>query len=423
MKNLSKTLFMLLGVTIAVTFSGCSDEESGPKPKEFEPIPISRSEETIVRADNNFAYKFFEAVDERAAEHENYVMSPLSVSMTLAMTANGASGETLDEMLDVLGFKQQDIAGLNTFYKKMLDRLPALDNTTTVNIANALWINKDYTTKTYDMFSGNMRDFYGSPIMYLDDITSDATHQAINKWYSDNSHGILSGAPESKFDNETAALFTNALYFKGIWSHAFLEDDTQERTFKNSDGTISNVMMMEVERGFSGYKDEGYSAISVLYGNGAYSMIIILPDEGENVDDCMRNIDPEYISRLAKDDFGFITNRLRLRMPKFEIVNELDMISALQSMELKKMFSPENAEFREICESRGIFISRILQGTRIVIDEKGTEAITYTEEKGKWYGEPGPLAATDFFVDRPFAFIIAEKSTGLPLFMGRINKL
>lgn len=182
-------------------------------------------------------------------------------------------------------------------------------------------------------------------------------------------------------------------------------------------------MMMEVERGFSGYKDEGYSAISVLYGNGAYSMIIILPDEGENVDDCMRNIDPEYISRLAKDDFGFITNRLRLRMPKFEIVNELDMISALQSMELKKMFSPENAEFREICESRGIFISRILQGTRIVIDEKGTEAITYTEEKGKWYGEPGPLAATDFFVDRPFAFIIAEKSTGLPLFMGRINKL
>ena len=58
MKNLSKTLFMLLGVTIAVTFSGCSDEESGPKPKEFEPIPISRSEETIVRADNNFAYKF-----------------------------------------------------------------------------------------------------------------------------------------------------------------------------------------------------------------------------------------------------------------------------------------------------------------------------------------------------------------------------
>ncbi len=111
MKNLSKTLFMLLGVTIAVTFSGCSDEESGPKPKEFEPIPISRSEETIVRADNNFAYKFFEAVDERAAEHENYVMSPLSVSMTLAMTANGASGETLDEMLDVLGFSSRTLPG------------------------------------------------------------------------------------------------------------------------------------------------------------------------------------------------------------------------------------------------------------------------------------------------------------------------
>jgi len=183
MKILSKIPTFLLVAVFVVTFSSCSEDGSGNRPKDFEPIPISRSEEGIVKADNIFAYKLFDAVDSRAGEHENYVISPLSVSITLAIAANGASGETLDEMLDVLGFEQQDIAGLNTFYKKMLDRLPALDNTTTVNIANALWINKDYTTKTYDMFSGNMRDFYGSPIMYLDDITSDATHQAINKWY------------------------------------------------------------------------------------------------------------------------------------------------------------------------------------------------------------------------------------------------
>lgn len=138
MKILSKASIYFLGAAVVFALSGCSDEGSGNKPKEFEPIPVSRSEEAIVKADNSFAYKLFNAVDSRAGEHENYVISPLSVSITLAMAANGASGETLDEMLDVLGFEQQDIAGLNAFYKKMLDRLPALDNTTTVNIANAL---------------------------------------------------------------------------------------------------------------------------------------------------------------------------------------------------------------------------------------------------------------------------------------------
>jgi len=421
MKNLSKTLFMLLGVTIAVTFSGCSDEESGPKPKEFEPIPISRSEETIVRADNNFAYKFFEAVDERAAEHENYVMSPLSVSMTLAMTANGASGETLDEMLDVLGFKQQDIAGLNTFYKKMLDRLPALDNTTAVDIANALWINKKYTTKVYDVFSGNIRDSFYSPITYIDDITSDITRQSINKWYSDNTRGMLSGPRQGELNIETAMLFTNALYFKGFWADNFDKSLTKIRDFKNSDGTVSKVKMMNKAANFRGYIDEGYRAVAFPYGNKAYSMIIILPDEEVDLDDCLSEINPEDVSRLAMDKYDFGEKKLLVRLPKFEVTSEVELIPALKDMGLTKMFDCFKADFSGICET-STFVSQITQGIKIIVDEAGTEAASYTEEKGM-LTSPGPMIDESFFVDRPFAFIIAEKSTGLPLFMGRINKL
>ena len=421
MKNLSKTLFMLLGVTIAVTFSGCSDEESGPKPKEFEPIPISRSEETIVRADNNFAYKFFEAVDERAAEHENYVMSPLSVSMTLAMTANGASGETLDEMLDVLGFKQQDIAGLNTFYKKMLDRLPALDNTTAVDIANALWINKKYTTKVYDVFSGNIRDSFYSTITYIDDITSDITRQSINKWYSDNTRGMLSGPRQGELNMETAMLFTNALYFKGFWADNFDKSLTKIRDFKNSDGTVSKVKMMNKAANFRGYIDEGYRAVAFPYGNKAYSMIIILPDEEVDLDDCLSEINPEDVSRLAMDKYDFGEKKLLVRLPKFEVTSEVELIPALKDMGLTKMFDCFKADFSGICET-STFVSQITQGIKIIVDEAGTEAASYTEEKGM-LTSPGPMIDESFFVDRPFAFIIAEKSTGLPLFMGRINKL
>ena len=421
MKNLSKTLFMLLGVTIAVTFSGCSDEESGPKPKEFEPIPISRSKKTIVRADNNFAYKFFEAVDERAAEHENYVMSPLSVSMTLAMTANGASGETLDEMLDVLGFKQQDIAGLNTFYKKMLDRLPALDNTTAVDIANALWINKKYTTKVYDVFSGNIRDSFYSPITYIDDITSDITRQSINKWYSDNTRGMLSGPRQGELNMETAMLFTNALYFKGFWADNFDKSLTKIRDFKNSDGTVSKVKMMNKAANFRGYIDEGYRAVAFPYGNKAYSMIIILPDEEVDLDDCLSEINPEDVSRLAMDKYDFGEKKLLVRLPKFEVTSEVELIPALKDMGLTKMFDCFKADFSGICET-STFVSQITQGIKIIVDEAGTEAASYTEEKGM-LTSPGPMIDESFFVDRPFAFIIAEKSTGLPLFMGRINKL
>lgn len=421
MKILSKASLYFLGVAVALALSGCSDEGSGNKPKEFEPIPVSRSEEAIVKDDNSFAYKLFDVVDSRAGEHENYVISPLSVSITLAMVANGASGETLDEMLDVLGFEQHDIAGLNSFYKKMLDRLPALDNTTTVNIANALWINKDYTTKTYEMFSGNMRDFYGSPITYLDDITSDATRQAINKWYADNTRGLVSGPSDGKLEVETAALFTNALYFKGFWKENFLKKDTKIKDFINSDGTVSKIKMMHKVANFSGYAEDGYRAVAFPYGNSAYSMIIVLPDKDVTLDDCLSEINPEDMSRLAMDDYGFGKKKLTVRLPKFEVSCESEMVEALREMGLIKMFDGYQADFSGISGGT-IFVSRITQGVRIIVDEEGTEAASYTEEKGM-LTSPGPMIDDVFFVDRPFAFIIAEKSTGLPLFMGRINKL
>lgn len=421
MKILSKASIYFLGAAVVFALSGCSDEGSGNKPKEFEPIPVSRSEEAIVKADNSFAYKLFNAVDSRAGEHENYVISPLSVSITLAMAANGASGETLDEMLDVLGFEHQDIAGLNSFYKKMLDRLPALDNTTTVNIANALWINKNFTTKTYDMFSGNMRDFYGSPITYLDNITSDATRQTINKWYADNTRGLVSGPSDGKLEVETAALFTNALYFKGFWEENFLKEDTKIKDFRNSDGTVSRINMMHKVASFSGYAEDGYRAVAFPYGNSAYSMIIVLPDKDVTLDDCLSEINPEDVSRLAMDDYGFGKKKLTVRLPKFEVSCESEMVEALREMGLIKMFDGYQADFSGICGGT-MFVSRITQGVRIIVDEEGSEVASFTEEKGM-LTSPGPMIDDDFFVDRPFAFIIAEKSTGLPLFMGRINKL
>jgi len=421
MKILSKIPTFLLVAVFVVTFSSCSEDGSGNRPKDFEPIPISRSEEGIVKADNIFAYKLFDAVDSRAGEHENYVISPLSVSITLAMAANGASGETLDEMLDVLGFEQQDIAGLNTFYKKMLDRLPALDNTTAVDIANALWINKKYTTKVYDVFSGNIRDSFYSPITYIDDITSDITRQSINKWYSDNTRGMLSGPRQGELNMETAMLFTNALYFKGFWADNFDKSLTKIRDFKNSDGTVSKVKMMNKAANFRGYIDEGYRAVAFPYGNKAYSMIIILPDEEVDLDDCLSEINPEDVSRLAMDKYDFGEKKLLVRLPKFEVTSEVELIPALKDMGLTKMFDCFKADFSGICET-STFVSQITQGIKIIVDEAGTEAASYTEEKGM-LTSPGPMIDESFFVDRPFAFIIAEKSTGLPLFMGRINKL
>lgn len=421
MRQIFKLFFSCFG--IAVALSGCSDDKgTNIQPKRFEPIPVSRSEEVIVDADNYFAYKLFDAIDEHAGKHTNFVVSPLSVSITLAMAANGASGETLDEMLDVLGFENKDIVALNTFYKKMLDRLPELDNTTTVSIANALWINKKFSSTTSTLFSDNMRDYFNSPITFIDNITSEATRQLINKWYSDNTHGILSGPSVGNFEKQTAAVFTNALYFKGWWTSTFDKSKTQQRDFTNYDGSKSKVMMMDTESYMMGYADYEYRAVTLPYGNSAYSMIIILPDDGVSLDSCMEDINPDDISRLAKDCYMFDGSNIHLRLPKFEINYESNMIPALQELGLTKMFKEGEAEFSMMC-GPDMFISRITQGVSIIVDEGGTKAISYTETKGDGLTAPGPLPAySDFFVDRPFAFIIAEKSTGLPLFMGRINK-
>lgn len=425
MKISTKLAFLMsMGVVTTLTITGCSEDKgSRIQPKEFEPISISRSEEAYIEADNAFAYKLFYALDDRNEETKNFIVSPFSASITLAMAANGASGQTLDQILDVLGFDKQDIDGLNSFYKKMLERLPDLDNTTKISVANALWINKKFTQSTYDQFSGAMLDFYSAPITYIDDITSDATRQSINKWYSDNTNGLLSGPSDGKLENETAMLFTNALYFKGFWENNFPKEKSGQKVFRNYDGSSSKVTMMEKDWNCRGYAADGYRALALPYGNKAYSMIIILPNNDRDLDACLKNIDPADVSTLAKDQFSFDPKLMHVLLPKFDVALETDIIPALQDLGLTRMFLDGEAEFTGICDTPGMYISRLNQGVRIIVDEEGTEAASYTEEKGDWLTSPGPILSTDFFVDHAFAFVIAEKSTGLPIFMGRINKL
>lgn len=232
---------------------------------------------------------------------------------------------------------------------------------------------------------------------------------------------MLSGPRQGELNMETAMLFTNALYFKGFWADNFDKSLTKIRDFKNSDGTVSKVKMMNKAANFRGYIDEGYRAVAFPYGNKAYSMIIILPDEEVDLDDCLSEINPEDVSRLAMDKYDFGEKKLLVRLPKFEVTSEVELIPALKDMGLTKMFDCFKADFSGICET-STFVSQITQGIKIIVDEAGTEAASYTEEKGM-LTSPGPMIDESFFVDRPFAFIIAEKSTGLPLFMGRINKL
>ena len=246
----------------------------------------------------------------------------------------------------------------------MLDRLPELDNTTTVSIANALWINKKFSSTTSTLFSDNMRDYFNSPITFIDNITSEATRQLINKWYSDNTHGILSGPSVGNFEKQTAAVFTNALYFKGWWTSTFDKSKTQQRDFTNYDGSKSKVMMMDTESYMMGYADDEYRAVTLPYGNSAYSMIIILPDDGVSLDSCMEDINPDDISRLAKDCYMFDGSNIHLRLPKFEINYESNMIPALQELGLTKMFKEGEAEFSMMC-GPDMFISRITQGVSL----------------------------------------------------------
>lgn len=410
---------LLATVTFGSALCGCQSSSDGPDSAftEAERIALSESEFEIVEKQNDFAYRLFDVINE--ANRGNMVMSPLSISMNLSMLANATDGNTLAEILDVLGFEDGDMNEVNALNKRLLEALPSLDNTSSLSLSNALWHRSDIIPT--DDFKAVCEQTYKATLFNTLENGYEVTKD-INKWASNNTSGMIQSLafPNPSMVNSRLVLL-NALYFKAQWQNVKKIEVTVNSEFTNADGSKKSVPMFGLNLVGQAYETDSAEFAQVLYGNGAFILSVIKPHPGIDLTEIINESNSKkYIKHLM---FGNSFD-MTFRMPKTSLSSSINFYDYLQSMGIKDAFDIEKSDFSKAFPKTEIMsLYDISQSSEISFDEKGTTAASVTKSEVGNIGWTPPKPKREIVLDSPFLFFISEKSTGAILFMGKVTQL
>ena len=405
-------------LAIGLFASGCTLMEPDEDDRPIELRPLTSAEQQISEADNRFGLKLFRALseDERDA---NLFISPLSISMALGMTLNGADGETYEAMqktLELAGLSEEEI---NTSYQSLIELLTNLDRKVVFEIANSIWYRQGFAVEP--PFIDASQTYFDAAIREMD-FNSPAAVQAINGWVEEQTHGKIDEIID-EIGGEIVMFLINAIYFKGTWTYEFDESDTRDEPFTQHDGTDVQVPMMRQEADLPYFETEAFQAIDLPYGDSLFSMTVLLPREGHDVDDLAAELEPEQWNDWVA---RFRTQEIDLRLPRFKLEYEKELNDVLKALGMEVAFDPYQANFSRINEPKrtgrtdSLYIGYVKHKTFVEVNEEGTEAAAVTVVAIAVASAPVVPA---LHVNRPFVFAIRERHSGTILFIGKVNAL
>jgi serpin B len=377
-------------------------------------LVLSPAQQQIANAGNGFTFKLLNRLFSLGFNGSNTpcngLLSPLSISMALSMSANGANGPTLDSIMQTLDLQAYNLSQVNTLNQTLVTGLPQLDPSTSMKIANSLWYKNTFTP--LPAFLKTDSAYYQATVQALDFTTASAP-QTINNWVNLQTNGkitnIVGAIPAS-----TVMYLINTVYFKGAWTQSFNTANTTTATFSPATGGPVQASFMNGNQTFNTTNTADGSTVAELpYGNGKYSMVLLMPQEGVSL--------AQYAAPLDSSKWGALTASLKpttaqLTLPKFTFSYAVDLTSILSTIGMSIAFSNQ-ADFSRINADGGLTISDILHKTYIAVDETGTEAAAATS-----VGITATAVVANRYVfNRPFLFFIRETDTNLIVFAGVLN--
>ena len=409
--NMKQLINILLSSIVLISCTTQNDPIIST-PKDAEPLALKVGMEKRVAQDNEFAFDLLKKTITSSGE-TNVFISPLSVSIALGMAWNGAIGQTKTEMESALRMSGMSVADINDYYKLMQSSLPAIDPTTKLNIANSLWYKNGFPVKA-EYLKVNT-DYFGAYIKSLDFSKSWAV-DTINNWCAKKTNNLIK-KPLDQIPQDAVMYLVNAIYFKGIWRKHFETKNTKEADFTNESGDKLKVNMMYQKDTFAYAADTYAQYLDMPYGNNAFSMTVILPQEGKTTTDVLNNMTIENWNNLMQ---RMSSKEVEVYMPRFKTQNKFLLNEPLKNMGMNLAFS-DFANFRNIADT-DLLISRVIHDTYIELTEEGTEAAAVTIIEIMTTSMPLEPPPTPIFkVNKPFLFVIREKSSGVILFVGKMG--
>lgn len=358
----------------------------------------------------SFATALFKTVNSNSGE-ENLCISPASAMWALAMTANGAEGNTARQMYAALGYPTaaKERTAFNTLQKSSIETAENNEKAV-VNIANSIWIKN--TIKLKEPFIATNKLFYDAEVRHT--AFDDAAVTEINNWCSEKTNGKIKSILNES-NPATLLMLINALYFNGKWANPFNKELTKKAPFTKADGKVVEVDMMHQERRATYYGDETMQVTLRPFLYNEYYMMLVIPREGVTIEQAADALADRY----EKIDAERVDCLLHLGMPKFKNEFGTSLKTTLQAMGMEDAFT-DKARFDGISKTP-LRIDDVVQKTYIAVDEEGAEAaaITYVALCGM--SMMRPQEAVTMIMDRPFIYAIKDRRSGDILFMGKVG--
>ena len=440
---MNKKLFLFSAIALSGALLSCSssdDSDSGRT--EYvnmlsTPVPISLTQEQRVFANDNngFTLNFMKTVNDLDKTGKSFIYSPLSITYVLGMVNDAATGQTEQELEQTLGFHQGGIQAVNDYCKKLIEGLPKVDKDVTLNIANAIFLNKDYTLKK--QFQQDMQTYYDAKAEALD-FKASSTLSHINGWCKEKTNGMIPTILDA-VNPDMVSYLLNAIYFKADWTSKFDQKNTKEETFHPEYEYLMDISkpiklpLMHQEVLIKYLKNDTYSAIEMPYGNHYWNMTVMLPEEGKTTEDIISLLAQRglYMKTYSGEEGDLLSPyEVDLKLPRFETDSDTDkldvadgLVGLMKKMGIKLAFDKDYAEIPNMCEKKSLYIAMMRQKAKIKVNEEGSEAAAVTVAGMDLCTAAGPdmYPKATFHANRPFVYVISEASSGVILFVGKFT--
>jgi serpin B len=360
----------------------------------------------------------FDVLRKQASEKkgENIFLSPLSISLALGMTANGANGDTFTAMQKALRLADYgDVGATNNLgYAALINALTGKDIGVTMKIANSIWAANRDDVSFKEAFLKANRDYFKAEVNF-EDFTSSATPVKINDWVKLNTAEKITKIVGDSIDPITVMFLINAVYFKGDFAVKFDKALTSPGVFKGTAG--DKILPLMYRNGEMRYgSGDGFSAVALPFGAaaGRFSLFVLLPHDGKTAEDIVHGLTAPKFFGVCKSMYE---TEVALHLPKFEIEFECELSTTLKALGMSNAFSGATADFSRMADG-SLFISAVQHKVYARVDEEGAEAAAATSVE---IGLESMRMVVPFRVDRPFVALIADEHTGAVAFAGLMN--
>lgn len=432
---MKKVLALLLAVSLLLIMAACGQQEQPvpvPVPEAFTPkdakeIKIKHGTdlmegmqtedvklvEDLQRWSSPLADFGVELFQAGMKPGENSLISPLSVLYALSMTANGADGETLRQMNDVLGMSDTERNEWLHTYQVQLSK----GKNQRLFVANGIWIKDDPGFTVEHLFRRTNADYYGAGLYQAP--FDNATCKEINKWIEGKTAGMVKDVLD-EIPEEAIMYLVNALAFESQWAEVYKDTQVWEGEFTTEAGEKRPVELMYSSEDGHFLEDDQATGFIKWYDGYRYAFVALLPKEGVSVEEYVQSLSGEHLQQMLADP---IDHDVVAAIPKFETEFDKELSDVLKAMGMTDAFDAGRADFSRLGKhsAGNIYISGVLHKTFISVAEQGTRAGAATVvEAAPEAAPPEERELKEVILDRPFVYLIMDQGTGMPAFIGTL---